>query len=125
MLTDEAIADTLVFLDFELTLSRRQLLRNGQRVAIGGRALELLALLVAHSGQVLCRRTLLDGIWPNMIVEEVNLRVQIAALRKLLGDANQCAIVNHPGRGYCFTVPVTPFTLQGAPYAPAIRQLPA
>ena len=110
--TDKAIADTLVFLDFELTLARRQLLRNGQPVAIGGRALELLALLAARSGEVVGRRMLIERIWPNMIVEEVNLRVQISALRKLLGNdarhAQHAYIVNHAGRGYCFTAPVTP-----------------
>lgn len=107
--TDKTIADTLVFLEFELTLARRQLLRNGQPVAIGGRALELLALLAARSGEILCSRMLIEHIWPNMIVEEVNLRVQISALRKLLGsDARHAYIVNHAGRGYCFTAPVTP-----------------
>lgn len=100
--------ETLAFLDFELTLARRQLLRDGAPVAIGGRALDLLALLAARAGEVLDNRQLMQSVWPRTVVEEVNLRVQIAALRKLLGDDGHCPfIVNHAGRGYCFIAPVT------------------
>lgn len=99
--------ETLAFLDFELTLSRRQLLRGGTPVIIGGRALDLLALLAGHAGEVLDNRLLIRTVWPRTVVEEVNLRVQIAALRKLLGgDGHGPIIINHAGRGYCFTVPV-------------------
>ena len=100
--------ETLEFLDFELTLARRQLLRDGVPVTIGGRALDLLALLAAHPGEVLTNRLLMQTVWPRTIVEEVNLRVQIAALRKLIGGEGHCPyIVNYAGRGYCFTAPVT------------------
>ena len=102
------VFETLVFLEFELTLARRQLLRDGIPLAIGGRALDLLALLEGHAGEMLDNRVLMRVVWPNTVVEEVNLRVQIAALRKLLGCAGHChCIVNQAGRGYCFTAPVT------------------
>jgi DNA-binding winged helix-turn-helix (wHTH) protein len=76
-------------------------------VPIGGRALELLALLASRPGEVLDNRMLIRSVWPRTVVEEVNLRVQIAALRKALGgDRHFPYIVNHAGRGYCFTAPV-------------------
>ncbi len=108
METGPPLFETLAFLEFELTLARRQLLRDGEPVAIGGRALDLLALLAARPGEVLNNRLLMRSVWPRTVVEEVNLRVQIAALRKLLGGDGRCPyIVNHAGRGYCFTAPVT------------------
>lgn len=111
--------ETLAFLDFELTLARRQLLRDGVPVAIGGRALDLLALLAAHPGEVLENRVLIRTVWPRTVVEEVNLRVQIAALRKLLGGEGHCPyIVNYAGRGYCFTAPVARRAPPGLPALP-------
>lgn len=108
MESERPMFETLAFLDFELTLARRQLLRDGAPVAIGGRALDLLALLAGHAGEVLDNRLLMRTVWPRTVVEEVNLRVQIAALRKLLGAGGHCPfIVNLAGRGYCFTAPVT------------------
>lgn len=107
METKIPLFETLAFLDFELTLARRELLRDGVPVAIGGRALELLALLASHPGEVLDNRLLMRSVWPRTVVEEVNLRVQIAALRKVLGGEGHCPwIVNYAGRGYCFTAPV-------------------
>lgn len=107
------ILEPLAFLNFELTLARRQLLRDGKPVAIGGRALELLAALASRPGEVLDNRALMHIVWPRTVVEEVNLRVQIATLRKILGSEGQCPyIVNHAGRGYCFTAPVTRLYLQ-------------
>lgn len=93
---------TLAFLDFELTPARRLLLRDGQPVRIGGRAFDLLALLAAQPGQVLGAAVLMRGVWPGMVVEEVNLRVQMAALRKLLGDESCMVIATVAGHGYCF-----------------------
>ncbi|MBB3225172.1 winged helix-turn-helix domain-containing protein [Pseudoduganella umbonata] len=127
---ETASFETLAFLDFELTLARRQLLRDGVPVAVGGRALELLAQLAGHPGQVLENRVLMRAVWPRTVVEEVNLRVQIAALRKLLGGDGHCPyIVNYAGRGYCFTAPVTrlvPPGLQPVPTQPVpLQSLPA
>lgn len=99
--------ETLTFLDFELTPSRRRLLRDGQPVAIGGRAFDLLTLLAGNSGEVLSNRALMQGVWPNVVVEEVNVRAQVKRLRRLLGGGADCPhIVNVTGRGYCFTAPV-------------------
>jgi DNA-binding winged helix-turn-helix (wHTH) protein len=91
----------VAFSDFTLLPRQRLLLRSGSPVAIGARAFDLLVLLVSRAGEVLDHRTLVAGVWPRTVVIEANLRVQIAALRKLPGmDAG--AIVNVVGRGYTF-----------------------
>lgn len=105
--------DTIRFLDFELLPARRLLLRSGAQVAIGARAFDLLALFTARPGQVLDKRTLIAAVWPTTVVIDANLRVQVAALRKLLG-IDGAAIVNVAGRGYCFTARV-----RTSPAAPA------
>lgn len=63
------------------------LLRNDDPVAIGYRALKLLAALVGRPGEILGKAELLDAAWPGRAVEEGNLTVQIAQIRKLLGTA--------------------------------------
>ena len=74
---------------------------------IGDRAFDLLVLLTHHAGAVLSNRFLMQGVWPNTVVEENNVRAQIMTIRKILGGGAECAhIVNVTGRGYCFTAPV-------------------
>ncbi|MDH4984008.1 winged helix-turn-helix domain-containing tetratricopeptide repeat protein [Aminobacter anthyllidis] len=61
------------------------LLRNDDPVALGHRGLKLLAALVQRSGEILVKAELMDAAWPGTSVEEGNLTVQIAQIRKLLG----------------------------------------
>lgn len=108
--------ETLAFLDFELVPAARRLRRDGQAVAIGGRAFDLLVLLATHAGEVLSKRALIQGVWPNTVVEDVNLRAQVVNLRKILGGGGDCPwLVNVAGHGYCFTPLVRrPTTFDGA-----------
>jgi DNA-binding winged helix-turn-helix (wHTH) protein len=92
-----------------LFVPRRQLLlRNGQVVRVGSRALDLLAAFVQRPGDLLTKRELLEEAWPSTTVVEGNLKVHIAALRRALDDdadaARYIATVN--GRGYRFVAPV-------------------
>jgi DNA-binding winged helix-turn-helix (wHTH) protein len=66
------------------TLDHGTLLRDGKPVPLGQRAFALLEALVAADGPV-DKATLIEAAWPGTIVEEGNLTVQIAALRKALG----------------------------------------
>ncbi|MGJ5131962.1 MULTISPECIES: ATP-binding protein [unclassified Bradyrhizobium] len=96
------------FAGFRLLPKRRALVRGADRIAIGGRALDLLCLLVARAGDVVGFADLMRLVWPNVTVEEANVRVQINILRKILSqweEAN-CAINTVPNRGYCFVLPV-------------------
>lgn len=81
------------------------LLRNDVPVAVGYRGLKLLAALVGRSGEILAKTELMDAAWPGTAVEEGNLTVQIALLRKLLGPAADGGewISTVPRVGYRFT----------------------
>ncbi|RXT57685.1 adenylate cyclase [Bosea sp. Tri-44] len=80
------------------------LLRNDVPVAIGYRGLRLLAALAGGSGEILGKAALMDAAWPGTAVEEGNLTVQIAQLRKLLGPTAEGGewIVTVPRVGYRF-----------------------
>ena len=99
---------SLRFGPFELFPQRRALLEGGKPLRLGSRALEVLTVLVEHAGELLSNKDLLARAWPDTYVEEANLRVQVMALRKSLGDGQGGAryINNVPGRGYCFVAPV-------------------
>jgi predicted ATPase/DNA-binding winged helix-turn-helix (wHTH) protein len=100
--------DEVRFGPFRLNAAARLLLRDDKPVPLGGRALDILIALVQHAGEVLSRRELMKRVWPDVIVEEANLRIHIADLRKALGDGREGArfITNVPGRGYCFVAPI-------------------
>ena len=86
---------------FEILTTQRRLQVDGQPVALGSRAFDLLAALVARRDRVVPKDELIDVVWPGLVVEDNNLQVQISALRKVLGAQ---AIATVPGRGYQFTV---------------------
>ena len=114
----------IAFLDFELLPTQRLLLRAGRPLPIGARAYDLLVLLASRPGEVVSKGALMAGVWPRTVVVETNLRVQIAAVRKLLGDAGS-AIVNVAGRGYTFTAVPVPGASETAAPAGATAQLPS
>ena len=84
---------------FELRPALRQLLIDGQPAPLGGRAFDLLQVLVEQRDHVLTHDELLERVWPGLVVDENNLRQHVSALRKLLGAE---AIVTVAGRGYRF-----------------------
>ena len=88
---------------FELQPAERRLLADGQPVALGARAFDLLVVLVERAGRLAAKNDLLTLVWPGLVVEENNLQVQISTLRKVLG---QGALTTIPGRGYRFALPV-------------------
>lgn len=87
---------------------RQMLLKDDVVVRVGGRAMDLLSALVERPGEVISKRQLMERAWPGLFVEECNLKVNIAGLRKALGDDVGAArfIATITGRGYRFTAPV-------------------
>lgn len=110
-----------VFGAFRLLRQARQLYLGPTPVRLGGRALELLLVLVERAGEVVSRAELERTIWPDTVVEDSCLRVHIGALRKALGEGPGAAryIANIPGRGYSFVAPVVRPGLENALAAPA------
>ncbi|HXZ10206.1 MAG TPA: winged helix-turn-helix domain-containing protein, partial [Paraburkholderia sp.] len=99
---------TYLFGTFRLIPSRQILLNGDSRVLIGGRALDLLIELVARGGELVTKQELMARAWPRAVVEESNIKVHIAALRKALGDGSQEQrfVATVVGRGYQFVAPV-------------------
>lgn len=99
---------TYRFGDYRLVPSRQLLLRGDRPVRVGSRALELLRMLVEHPGRLLSKAELIACAWPNTHVHEDNLKVNIAALRRALGDTGSDLpiIATVPGRGYRFVATV-------------------
>jgi predicted ATPase len=93
---------------FRLIPSERLLAKGNEAVALGGRALDLLIALVERAGELVSHRELVKRAWADVVVEESNLRYNIAALRRALGDGQEGAryITNVPGRGYSFVASV-------------------
>jgi predicted ATPase/DNA-binding winged helix-turn-helix (wHTH) protein len=102
------VDDDIAFGDFLLQPSMRRLTRNGSLVMLGGRAIDLLITLARRPGETLSKSELFALVWPNTSIEESSLRVQIAALRKALGDDPVKArfIASVPGRGYVFVAEI-------------------
>jgi len=81
---------------------RRELLAEGRPVDLGGRAFDVLMVLIEASGAVVSKNALMNRVWPDRVVEENNLQAQISALRRALG-ADRDLIRTIAGRGYQFT----------------------
>jgi non-specific serine/threonine protein kinase len=92
------------FGSFELQPATRRLLARGQPVAMGARAFNLLLALAERAGKRVSKDELLDLVWPNLVVEENNIQVQVSTLRKILGTD---AIATIPGYGYQLTLDAT------------------
>ena len=98
------LGQSFVFGPFVLNPGAGTLLRQGVPVPVGYRALRLLAAFPDRPGEVLTKSDLIDAAWEGAAVEEGNLSVQIASLRKLLGqlpDGNDW-ITTIPRVGYRF-----------------------
>ncbi len=93
---------------FRMEGAERMLLRNGETIPLQPKAFDLLRLLVEHPGRLLEKDELLKAIWPDTVVEEVNLANNISVLRKALGDGEngQKYIETVPKRGYRFVTSV-------------------
>jgi len=113
-------------------LPAQQLLLEGERlVRLGSRALEILAALVERPGELVTKRELMARAWPNIVVEEGNLKVHVAALRKALGEGQLGGryVATVAGRGYRFVAQVKPSALGATPAlqstaAPRAHNLP-
>ena len=95
------------FDDYVLNRFERTLERLGFQIEIPSKTFDLLLFLVENSGEAVSKDRLLKVVWRGMFVEESNLTVQIAKLRKLLKTSkHQKLIKTVQGVGYQFVVPV-------------------
>ncbi len=95
-------AESIAFGRFRVLPRRRELLADDKPIRIGGRAFDLLMVLIEAPGAVVSKDDLLARVWPDRVVTETNLQTQILALRQAFG-AQRDLIRTVAGRGYQFT----------------------
>ena len=107
-------ADIYLFEGFRLDRFDGGLFRQDERgvfvpVAIGARALDVLAVLVERAGALVFKDEIIGAVWPHTTVENSNLTIQISALRRVLdrGRADGSCIQTVAAQGYRFVAPVT------------------
>jgi DNA-binding winged helix-turn-helix (wHTH) protein len=115
-----ALSTTGIFEFDRFHLDRRGLFRRGEGavlapVEIGSRALDVLRVLLERPGDLVSRDEIMAVAWPGVVVEDNNLTIQIAALRRVLDQdrANGSCIQTVPRRGYRFVAQVTRAELAG------------
>jgi len=93
---------------YRLNPAEGVLLREGTEVPLTPKSYEILVCLLHHAGHILEKDELMQEVWPDTFVEEGNLKVNISALRKALGDTTEesAFIETIPRRGYRFVAPV-------------------
>lgn len=126
---DLPVEQTVHFGPYHVHPRQRLVLEAGQPLRLGRRAVEILLVLLEHAGQVVSKQQLIARVWPRSVVEDTNLRVHVAALRKALGDgqAGQRYIVTVAQRGYSFVAPISfePFERQAPiPHPSSTHNLP-
>jgi len=104
---------SVIFDEFRFIVLTRELQRIGNDglstpIPLGSRAAEILHLFLQRHGELVSKNEIVDTVWPHMAIQENNLTVQIAALRRALDDGRDggSCIQNVPGRGYRFTLRV-------------------
>lgn len=90
---------------FQLLPQRRELRAGGVMVELGSRAFDILLILTEARGELVTKDELLSRVWPDTVVEDNNLVVQISALRKALGEGRDF-IRTVSGRGYRFVAEI-------------------
>jgi TolB-like protein/tetratricopeptide (TPR) repeat protein len=89
---------------FAIDVAAKLATKNGEPLPVGHRGVALLATLFRRPGEVITKSELMDAAWGSAAVEESNLTVQVAALRKALGPPSSGGdwIVTVPRVGYRF-----------------------
>lgn len=113
----------LEFGRFRILLRRRQLVADGVPIELGTRTFDLLLALLEADGSLVTKEELMSRVWPGIVVAEENLKVQISALRRALGE-DRDLIRTEFGRGYRFTAAVRSTLAWGACQRPTRRRRP-
>ncbi|MBV8525237.1 MAG: winged helix-turn-helix domain-containing protein, partial [Acetobacteraceae bacterium] len=126
-----AAPDIFLFANFRLDRRSGGLFKRGEDgaeipIALGSRALDILAVLLARRGELVTKEEFSAAVWQGAVVEESNLTVQIAALRRILDEdrVHGSCIQTVVGRGYRFVAEVKPFDNEDASGAPVTGDTP-
>ena len=112
---------------YRLIVAQRLLMEGDKPVRLGSRAFDILTALVERAGELVSKEHLIARAWPKALVEEANLKIQVSALRRALGDGqgDHRYIATVVGRGYNFVAPIRKEEPSRTPsagtLAPAVR----
>jgi DNA-binding winged helix-turn-helix (wHTH) protein len=99
---------------YRLDAAERILSRDGAIVPLQPKVFDLLLVLVERRGRLLEKDELMKAIWPNTVVEEVNLANNVSILRKTIGENGRQYIETAPKLGYRFVAEVRELNKEGA-----------
>jgi len=113
----DSLATMFEFGPYRLEPQEHRLTRDHRLVALPGKALQTLCVLVEKHGTLVSKRDLMNAVWPNTSVEENNLDRNISTLRKALGDQDngEPYIETVPRVGYRFIAPVQELSAEDKP----------
>lgn len=127
MLADAGGEHAFVFGPFRMIPSRHLLVCGERPVRLGGRALDLLHILLAKAGEEVSKSALMNYVWPDVSVDEVNLKVHISSIRRALEDSvpRGTYVATVPGRGYKFVGQVTKEAVSDPVYGERTQSFPS
>lgn len=102
---NQGVGRLYYFDDFVLDTRGRHLAKNGNAIKLTAKSFDLLQLLVQNHGKIVGREEILQKVWPEEYVEDSNVNVQVATLRRIFGNSKDF-IQTVSKRGYCFTAKV-------------------
>ncbi|WCL53416.1 ATP-binding protein [Gimibacter soli] len=103
MLSDSTTGGRISFGPFSLWPTDRTLKRGDEPIRLGERAFDVLLALIGQPGVIMSKAMLTSKVWRREWLDDSNLRVAVAAIRKALEDRDCTYILNVPGQGYCFS----------------------
>src|SRR5258708_7052445 len=108
MVSAQPMATIHKFGPFRLDADAEILFRGAVPTVLGQRAVALLRLLLERAGAPVSKDALIEAAWPGLAIEDSNLTVQIAALRRVFEEVAGGAswIETLPRRGYRYVGPV-------------------
>ena len=108
---------------FRLDAQGETLFMGTEAAALSHRAVALLRILIDRAGALVTKDALIKGAWPGLAVEDSNLTVQIAALRRALGEVpgGESWIATLPRRGYRFVGPAVTKSENRVPATPTVE----
>src|SRR6476619_348531 len=114
---------SISFGPFRLLAAQRLLLEDDNPVRVGSRALDILTALVERPGELVGKEELMARVWRGTFVEEGNLKFQVGALRRALGDGRggRRYIATSAGQCYSFVAPVSVAQASAAVSLPAAQ----
>lgn len=101
--------DIFIFGEYKVDPKERRIWRRDSVISLSPKTFDLLVVMLQDAGRLLEKEYLIHSVWPDSYVQDANLSVHIASLRKVLGTESKVRlfIETVPKVGYRFVVPVS------------------